>query len=111
MTDFDHFLGTRPVSGQHAFDLVALSNWLSNNLPGFIGPLTVEMFKGGQSNPTYKLATPAQSYVMRAKPGPAREAGAGCQVAAICTRGRKGVCSHAWITGHGCSGSSHALPV
>ena len=55
MTDFDHFLGTRPVSGQHAFDLVALSNWLSNNLPGFIGPLTVEMFKGGQSNPTYKL--------------------------------------------------------
>ncbi len=70
MTDFDHFLGTRPVSGQHAFDLVALSNWLSNNLPGFIGPLTVEMFKGGQSNPTYQLATPAQSYVMRAKPGP-----------------------------------------
>jgi aminoglycoside phosphotransferase (APT) family kinase protein len=28
------------------------------------------MFKGGQSNPTYKLNTPAQSYVMRAKPGP-----------------------------------------
>jgi aminoglycoside phosphotransferase (APT) family kinase protein len=29
----------------------------------------VEMFKGGQSNPTYKLITPARSYVMRAKPG------------------------------------------
>ena len=28
------------------------------------------MFKGGQSNPTYKLVTPSQSYVMRAKPGP-----------------------------------------
>jgi aminoglycoside phosphotransferase (APT) family kinase protein len=28
------------------------------------------MFKGGQSNPTYKLITPGQSYVMRAKPGP-----------------------------------------
>jgi aminoglycoside phosphotransferase (APT) family kinase protein len=28
------------------------------------------MFKGGQSNPTYKLLTPARSYVMRAKPGP-----------------------------------------
>jgi aminoglycoside phosphotransferase (APT) family kinase protein len=28
------------------------------------------MFKGGQSNPTYKLITPKQSYVMRAKPGP-----------------------------------------
>jgi aminoglycoside phosphotransferase (APT) family kinase protein len=32
--------------------------------------LTVELFKGGQSNPTYKLVTPARSYVMRAKPGP-----------------------------------------
>jgi len=29
------------------------------------------MFKGGQSNPTYKLNTPLRSYVMRAKPGPA----------------------------------------
>jgi hypothetical protein len=28
------------------------------------------MFKGGQSNPTYKLDTPSRSYVMRAKPGP-----------------------------------------
>jgi aminoglycoside phosphotransferase (APT) family kinase protein len=28
------------------------------------------MFKGGQSNPTYKLITPRQNYVMRAKPGP-----------------------------------------
>jgi aminoglycoside phosphotransferase (APT) family kinase protein len=32
--------------------------------------LTVEIFKGGQSNPTYKLLTPGKSYVMRAKPGP-----------------------------------------
>jgi aminoglycoside phosphotransferase (APT) family kinase protein len=37
---------------------------------GYSGPLTVESFKGGQSNPTYKLITPARSYVMRAKPGP-----------------------------------------
>jgi aminoglycoside phosphotransferase (APT) family kinase protein len=37
---------------------------------GFAGPLTVEMFKGGQSNPTYKLVTPQRTYVMRAKPGP-----------------------------------------
>ncbi len=29
-----------------------------------------EMFKGGQSNPTYKLITPTQQYVMRANPGP-----------------------------------------
>ena len=30
----------------------------------------MEQFKGGQSNPTYKLITPARSYVMRSKPGP-----------------------------------------
>jgi aminoglycoside phosphotransferase (APT) family kinase protein len=33
--------------------------------------LRVEQFKGGQSNPTYKLITPQQIYVMRTKPGPA----------------------------------------
>jgi aminoglycoside phosphotransferase (APT) family kinase protein len=70
MTDFEHFIGTRPVSGKHAFDTAALTAWLEKNLEGFAGPLTVEMFKGGQSNPTYKLVTPRQSYVMRAKPGP-----------------------------------------
>ena len=68
--DFSNFVGTRAVSQQHAFDVDALSAWLEKNLDGFKGPLTVEMFKGGQSNPTYKLVTPSQSYVMRAKPGP-----------------------------------------
>jgi aminoglycoside phosphotransferase (APT) family kinase protein len=70
MTDFAHFTGTRPVTDKHAFDVAALSAWLDANLEGFKGPLTVELFKGGQSNPTYKLVTPARSYVMRAKPGP-----------------------------------------
>ena len=70
MSEFDHFLGTRPVSEQHAVDLGALTAWLDRNLTGFAGPLSVEMFKGGQSNPTYKLNTPTKSYVMRAKPGP-----------------------------------------
>ena len=70
MSDFDHFIGTGPVSGKHAFDVGALTAWLAQHLEGFAGPLTVEMFKGGQSNPTYKLITPQRSYVMRAKPGP-----------------------------------------
>jgi aminoglycoside phosphotransferase (APT) family kinase protein len=70
MSQFDHFVGTRPVTGTHAFDVAALEAWLNANMPGFQGPLSVEMFKGGQSNPTYKLITPACSYVMRAKPGP-----------------------------------------
>jgi aminoglycoside phosphotransferase (APT) family kinase protein len=70
MSDFDHFIGTRAVSDKHAFDVGALESWLQGHLEGFAGPLGVEMFKGGQSNPTYKLTTPSRSYVMRAKPGP-----------------------------------------
>ncbi len=69
-SDFDHFIGTRPVSGAHAFDTGALSAWLAQQLDGFAGPVAVEMFKGGQSNPTYLLKTPGKSYVMRCKPGP-----------------------------------------
>lgn len=64
------YVGTRPVPSAHAFDVAALQAWLEQHLEGFAGPLTVEAFKGGQSNPTYKLITPARSYVMRAKPGP-----------------------------------------
>jgi len=62
--------GTKPVSEQHAFDVAALQSHLEAQLSGFSGPLTIEQFKGGQSNPTYKLITPTQSYVMRSKPGP-----------------------------------------
>jgi aminoglycoside phosphotransferase (APT) family kinase protein len=65
------FSGTRAVSEAHAFDVDALHDWLVGHVEGYQGPLSVEMFKGGQSNPTYKLNTPACSYVMRAKPGPA----------------------------------------
>jgi len=70
MSNFDNFVGTREVSESHRFDVAALQAWLSAHMPGFKGPLQVEMFKGGQSNPTYKLVTPGKSYVMRAKPGP-----------------------------------------
>jgi len=66
----DNFSGTKPVAEQHAFDIAALQRYLESHLEGFEGPLTVEQFKGGQSNPTYKLLTPARSYVMRSKPGP-----------------------------------------
>ena len=63
-------VGTKPVAESHAFDVAALQSHLEARLPGFAGPLTIEQFKGGQSNPTYKLITPTQSYVMRSKPGP-----------------------------------------
>lgn len=66
----EQYIGTRPVSGQHAFDLAALEAWLRANIAGFAGPVSAHQFKGGQSNPTFRLDTPRQSYVMRCKPGP-----------------------------------------
>ncbi len=63
---------THPTpSSPHPFDPNALQAYLEAHLPGFAGPLSLERFQGGQSNPTYKLVTPARSYVMRCKPGPA----------------------------------------
>ena len=41
---------------------------LSRRACRFRGPLTVRQFKGGQSNPTYLLETPARRYVLRRKP-------------------------------------------
>jgi aminoglycoside phosphotransferase (APT) family kinase protein len=52
------------------FDPVALERYLEAYIDDFQGPLTLERFKGGQSNPTYLLTTPAAQYVMRSKPAP-----------------------------------------
>jgi aminoglycoside phosphotransferase (APT) family kinase protein len=64
------FTGTKPVAERHAFDISVLQRYLEARLPGFEGPLTVQQFKGGQSNPTFKLSTPERAYAMRSKPGP-----------------------------------------
>lgn len=50
------------------FDVGALEHWLKGHLEGFRGPLKVEQFKGGQSNPTYRLSTPVGRLVLRRKP-------------------------------------------
>lgn len=60
--------GTIAVRNAHRFDAERLRAWMEREIPGFSGPLTVEQFKGGQSNPTYKLVTPSRSYVLRRKP-------------------------------------------
>ena len=67
----DQNVGTIPVSERQRFDVDALEIWMRSNVEDFAGPLTVEQFKGGQSNPTFKLVTPTRNYVMRSKPGPA----------------------------------------
>jgi aminoglycoside phosphotransferase (APT) family kinase protein len=64
----DTFSGTKEVAPALAFDSTRLEAYLQSHLPQFQGPLTVRQFKGGQSNPTYLLETPAQRYVLRRKP-------------------------------------------
>jgi aminoglycoside phosphotransferase (APT) family kinase protein len=49
-------------------DTAALEAHLARHVPGFAGPLTLARYKGGQSNPTYRLSTPGASYVLRRKP-------------------------------------------
>ena len=68
---FEHFSGTMPVSSRQQFPVEALAIWMTVHVDGFQGPLKLEQFKGGQSNPTFKLITPSATYVMRSKPGPA----------------------------------------
>jgi len=60
--------GTTPVREGYEVDLDRLTAWMDANVEGFAGPLKIEQFKGGQSNPTYKLTTPGAKYVLRRKP-------------------------------------------
>ena len=60
--------GTTPVREGFGFDEHALTDWMERHVAGFAGPLAVEQFRGGQSNPTYQLVTPSRRYVLRRKP-------------------------------------------
>lgn len=68
--------GTTAVREAHRFDKARLDEWMRANVDGYAGPLAVAQFKGGQSNPTYKLSTPGRDYVMRRKPPGKLAAGA-----------------------------------
>lgn len=61
-------LGVTEVREAHRFEVRHLARWMEQNVEGFTGPLEVEQFKGGQSNPTYRLTTPSRRYVLRRKP-------------------------------------------
>ena len=59
---------TVEVRANARFDVAAVDRWMEANVAGYRGPLTVEQFSGGQSNPTFKLTAPSGNYVMRRKP-------------------------------------------
>jgi aminoglycoside phosphotransferase (APT) family kinase protein len=71
MTSIDRqqaFSGTKDAAPALRLDAARLERYLSTNVAGFAGPLAIRQFKGGQSNPTYLLETPARGYVLRRKP-------------------------------------------
>ena len=68
---FEEFMGTKPVSERQQFNVGALQDYMRQHVDGFTGSLAIEQFKGGQSNPTFKLTADGRSYVLRTKPGPA----------------------------------------
>jgi aminoglycoside phosphotransferase (APT) family kinase protein len=62
------FVGTTPVPERHRIDGERLEAYLRERIPGFRGPLSIEQFRGGQSNPTYRLTAGGTPYVLRRKP-------------------------------------------
>ena len=62
------YQGTTAVRPEFRLDERVLLPWLEAHVAGLRGPLTIEQFKGGQSNPTYQLRTPERSYVLRRRP-------------------------------------------
>ncbi len=68
MSDYQEFQGTMPVTEAARFDVPALERYLRDHVADFAGPVTVEQFKGGQSNPTFRLTAPSGQYVLRRKP-------------------------------------------
>jgi aminoglycoside phosphotransferase (APT) family kinase protein len=64
----EEFVGTMPVQERHRFDFAGLERYLREHVEAYSGKLEVEQFKGGQSNPTFKLKAGGRHYVLRRKP-------------------------------------------
>jgi aminoglycoside phosphotransferase (APT) family kinase protein len=63
------YIGTMEVQEKHRFDERSLARFMAAHVEGFVPPLKAEQFKGGQSNPTYRLTDGAgRRYVLRRKP-------------------------------------------
>ena len=62
------FAGTQDVLEQHRIDVDRLQTYMQEHVAGFSGNIELSQFKGGQSNPTYRIDADGQSYVLRRKP-------------------------------------------
>lgn len=69
MIDYEaEMSGTLALQSSDELNETALQAWMHETVPDFAGPMTVTKFKGGQSNPTYRLDTPTRAYVLRRQP-------------------------------------------
>ena len=48
----EEFSGTKQVEERHRINEANLDGWMREHVEGYQGPLVVQQFKGGQSNPT-----------------------------------------------------------
>ncbi|MDP6830764.1 MAG: phosphotransferase, partial [Alphaproteobacteria bacterium] len=62
------FSGTQEVLEQHKIDVARLQSYMEDHVEGFSGDIALSQFKGGQSNPTYRIDAGGRSYVLRRKP-------------------------------------------
>ena len=62
------YIGTMPVPEKHRIDPGRLEAYLRAYVPDLAGPLSLEQFRGGQSNPTYRVTAGDARYVLRRKP-------------------------------------------
>ena len=66
--DGDIFSGTKPVDNKLKFPSSKLQPWIDEYVPNAGKIIKIEQFKGGQSNPTYKVITQNKNLVLRRKP-------------------------------------------
>ena len=64
----DTYTGTKEVSEHLKFESKLLQEWINDNVKDSGNIKNIEQFKGGQSNPTYKILTENNAYVLRRKP-------------------------------------------
>ncbi len=68
MSETNEFVGTMPVVDRLRLDTTRLAEWMSAHVEEFRGPVEIEQFRGGQSNPTYRVKAASGLYVLRRKP-------------------------------------------
>ena len=62
------FSGTKEVAEHLTIEASKLQPWIDEFVSGAGKIKSIEQFKGGQSNPTYKITTDTKSLVLRRKP-------------------------------------------